>query len=131
MGRMPEQLLWVCVGSAAGGGARHLLSERASRSLGSRFPYGTLVVNLLGSFVIAVLMFAGAEKEMLSPTVRIALTTGLMGGFTTYSTFSYETMRAMQDGAWGTAAVNVLVTVVGCLVACLLGWVSARWAFGS
>jgi CrcB protein len=127
---MPE-LLWVCLGSAAGGGARHLISEWSLRSLGPAFPYGTLAVNLVGSFLIAVLMYAGLDKELFSPTVRIALTTGLMGGFTTYSTFSYETMRAIQEGAWSTAAANVLVTVLGCLLACFLGWASARWAFGT
>ena len=121
-----ERFLWVCFGSAVGGGARYLLSGWVLQALGPAFPYGTLAVNVLGSFLLAGLMFAGVEAATMSPTVRLALTTGVMGGFTTYSTFSYETMKYLQDGAWHIAVANVLITVVGCLVACLLGWAVAR-----
>jgi len=67
----------------------------------------------------------------MPPNVRIALTTGAMGGFTTYSTFSYETLRYLQDGQWATATVNVTVTVIGCLVACWLGWMGTRSLLGA
>lgn len=93
-------------------------------------PYGTLAVNAIGSFVLAALMFAGVEASAMSPAARLALTTGVMGRFTTYSTFSYETMRLVQDGSPLLAAVNVAVTVVGCLAASLLGWATARWLLG-
>jgi len=126
-----ERLLWICLGSAVGGGARYLVSGWAIKALGSAFPYGTLAVNFVGSFLLAALMFAGLEAGAMSPTLRLALTTGMMGGFTTYSTFSYETMRYLQAGAWGIAIANVLVTVLTCLVACLLGWSVARWWFGA
>jgi len=125
------RFLWICLGSAIGGGARYLVSGWAAKVFGSAFPYGTLAVNFLGSFLLAALMFAGLEAAAMPPTLRVALTTGMMGGFTTYSTFSYETMRYLQDGAWGIAVANVLVTVVACLVACLLGWAGARWWFGA
>lgn len=125
-----ERLLWVCLGSAVGGGARYLVSGWAAEALGAAFPYGTLAVNFLGSFLLASLMFAGLEAAVISPTLRLALTTGMMGGFTTYSTFSYETMRYLQDGAWAIAIANVLVTIVGCLAACMLGWAAAKWWFG-
>ncbi|HET6611200.1 MAG TPA: fluoride efflux transporter CrcB [Kofleriaceae bacterium] len=125
-----ERFLWICIGSAAGGGARYLVSEWAAKALGSAFPYGTLAVNFVGSFFLAGLMFAGLEAAAMPPTLRLALTTGVMGGFTTYSTFSYETMRYVQEGAWGIAITNVAITVVGCLVACLLGWASAKWWLG-
>jgi CrcB protein len=124
------QLFWICLGSAAGGGARHLVSGWALRALGPGFPHGTLIVNVAGSFLIAVVMFAGVERGVISPTLRLALTTGVLGGFTTYSSFSYETMRSMQEGAWGVAAANVAITTVACLAACLLGWAAARWALG-
>lgn len=126
-----ERFLWVCFGSAVGGGARYLVSGWALKALGTAFPYGTLAVNLLGSLLLAALMFAGAEVAAMPPNLRIALTTGVMGGFTTYSTFSYETMRNLQDGAWTTAIINVGVTVVGCLVASWLGWMGARWLLGA
>ena len=126
-----ERLLLVCLGSALGGGARYLISGWMLKALGPAFPYGTLAVNLLGSFLLASVMFVGVEASMLSPNLRLAVTTGVLGCFTTYSTFSYETLRYLQDGAWAIAVANILVTVIGCLVACLLGWAGARWLFGS
>lgn len=125
-----DRFLWVCFGSAIGGGARYLISLWALKALGPAFPYGTLAVNLIGSFLLGGLMFAGIEAAAISPTLRIALTTGLLGGFTTYSTFSYDTMRYLQDGAWASALANVLITVVAGLGAVLLGWVGAKWLFG-
>jgi CrcB protein len=126
-----ERFFWVCIGSAAGGGARYLVSGWVLKILGPAFPDGTLAVNVLGSFLIAGLMYAGVEKAMISPTVRLTLTVGVMGGFTTFSTFSYETMKSLQDGAWGIAIANVLVSVLACLAACLLGWGSAKWLLGT
>ena len=87
------RLFWVCLGGAFGSGARYLLSGWVMEQLGPTFPCGTLAVNTIGSFLLGALMFLGIEAGALSPTVRLALTTGVMGGFTTYSTFSYETMR--------------------------------------
>src|SRR5512146_1603566 len=101
------RFLWICLGGAAGTGARYLLGGFLLRVLGAAFPYGTLAVNLIGSFLLAGLMYAGLNTQALSPTLRLALTTGVMGGFTTYSTFSYETMKYVQDGAVGMAALNV------------------------
>ena len=126
-----ERFLLVCLGSALGGGARYLVSGWAAKVFGPSFPYGTLAVNLLGSFLLAALMYAGVEASAMPPRLRIALTTGAMGGFTTYSTFSYETMRYLHDGAWMTALVNVAVTVLGCLVACWLGWAGAQRLLGT
>ena len=125
-----ERLFWVCLGGAFGSGARYLLSGWVLDRFGPAFPSGTLAVNTIGSFLLGALMFLGVEAGTLSPTLRLALTTGVMGGFTTYSTFSYETMRYLQDGAWALALLNVVVTVVGCLVACFLGWAAAHLLTG-
>ena len=124
------KFLYVCLGSAIGGGGRYLVSGWALKLFGPSFAYGTLTVNLVGSFLLAALMYAGVEAALLSPTARLMLTTGVMGGFTTYSTFSFETLKYFQEGAWGTAVANVLITVFGCLTAALLGWLSAKWLFG-
>jgi fluoride exporter len=121
------RLFWVCLGSAVGGGARHLFSTWLTERWGSGFPYGTLAVNVIGSFLIGALMFAGLEASLLSATALLALTTGVMGGFTTYSAFSYQTLKALQDGHWAGASANVVVTLLGCLLACALGWYGARW----
>lgn len=126
-----DRWLWVSLGSALGGGLRYFVSGWALKAWGPAFPYGTLIVNVIGSFLLSVLMFASIEAEALPPALRVALTTGVMGGFTTYSTFSYETMRYMQDGAWPIAVSNVLITVFGCLLASLLGWTGTKWLLGS
>jgi len=120
----------VCLGGAFGTGARYLVSGWVPKVLGAGFPYGTFAVNVVGSFLIAVLMFVGTETTAMPATTRVVLTTGVLGGFTTYSSFSYETMKLLQEGAIGLALANVGVTVIGCLVACLLGWAGARWMFG-
>lgn len=124
-------LFWVCVGGAAGSGARFLLSVWMLERFGPIFPLGTLTVNLVGSFLMGGLMFAGIRANLLPPALWLGLTTGVMGGFTTYSAFSYETMRYLQDGAWSLAAAYVGVTLLGCLLACLLGWALAQATVGT
>ena len=125
-----DRLFWICVGGAVGSGARYLVSGWAAQALGTGFPYGTLVVNVTGSFALAGIMHVGLATELLSPTLRITLATGVLGGFTTYSTFSYETFRYLQEGAIWMASLNVVVTLVACLVGCVLGFTLARAAVG-
>lgn len=126
-----ERLLLVCVGSAVGGGARYLVSGWALQVFGPAFAFGTLAVNVLGSFLLGGVMFSGVEASAMSSELRLALATGVLGGFTTYSTFSYETMRYLQDGAWLLAVTNVFVTVGSGLLACWLGWTTARGLLGA
>src|SRR5574342_305604 len=102
-----DRLAWVCLGSALGGGARYLLSLAALRLLGPSFPYGTLVVNLVGSFLLGLLMHLALETTLVSPSLRIFLTTGVLGGLTTYSTFNYETLSLASEGDWQLAVINV------------------------
>jgi CrcB protein len=116
-----ERLLWVCLGSALGGGARYLVSQAAASLLGPAFPYGTLIVNVVGSYLIGLIMHVGLNSTLISPTLRIFLTTGVMGGLTTYSTFNYETLRLAVDGDWHLGALNMAATVVVCLAAGILG----------
>jgi CrcB protein len=121
-----SRFLLVCLGGAAGTGARYLLSGWVLRAFGPAFPYGTLAVNFIGSFLLAAIVYLGVEAAVIPPTMRLVLSVGVMGGFTTYSTFSYETMGYLQDGAYAIAALNVAATVVCCLAACFLGWAAAR-----
>lgn len=125
-----NRFLWICLGGAVGTGARYLVSGWALAWLGSGFPYGTLAVNTIGSFLVGILVQAGITTPLLSPTMRLTLTTGVMGGFTTYSAFNYETVRYFQDGSWQLAAANVAATVVGCLAAGFAGVAAGRWLFG-
>ena len=125
-----NRFLWICLGGAAGTGARYLLSGWTLAALGVGFPYGTLAVNVLGSFCVGLLMQVGVATPLMSPTLRLALTTGVMGGFTTYSAFNYETMRYAQDGAWRLALGNIAVTLVACLAAGFAGLALGRSIFG-
>jgi CrcB protein len=126
-----SRLFWVCLGGALGTGARYLVSIWAPRALGASFPYGTLAVNVVGSFLLGAIMHVGLTTSLLSPTLRLVLTTGVMGGFTTYSTFNHETLEYVREGALALAALNVAATLLLCLLAGALGLVFARWWFGS
>lgn len=125
-----ERFLIVCGAGAAGCGARYLVGTWASARLGKDFPYGTLIVNVIGSFLIAlVLELALRAKEALSPNLVLGLTTGFMGGFTTYSAFNYETTAMAMGGATTRAAISVAATLVGCTLAGLAGlWLARRLA---
>jgi fluoride exporter len=123
------QFIWICVGGALGTGSRYLVGIWAARALGTAFPYGTLIVNVVGSFLISVVMVLSIDSGVIPLPVRLFLTTGFMGGFTTYSSFNYETLRLLQSGAFGAAATNVLATLLACAAAGLLGLVVASRFF--
>jgi len=116
--------LWIGLGGAVGSMARYHLDGWCQQRFGTAFPYGTLAVNVIGSFLLVLLMHVGLRTDLVPPTVRIALATGVLGGFTTYSTFNYETFWYFQNGAWGIGAANMLAAVLGCLIAAFLGWVA-------
>jgi CrcB protein len=118
------RFLLVCAGGALGSGARYLVSTLAARALGADFPRGTILVNVTGSFVLAFLF--ALPGQTLSAEARLFLGAGLMGGYTTYSSFNYETLALLEQGTMGLALANVLVTVSACLVAGLLGLALGR-----
>jgi len=124
------RLVLISLGGAVGTAARYLLSAWLLRTLGPAFPYGTLAVNVIGSFLLGVIMQAGLDTTVLSPTARVVLGTGVMGGFTTYSTFNYETLQYLQEGAWAMASLNVATTLLVCLAAGALGVAVARGLLG-
>ena len=104
---------------------RYLVTLAASAALGPGFPWGTLAVNLVGAFFIGLVQeLAGAR--VLSESNRLLLGAGVMGGLTTYSTFSFETVRLVQAGAWRAAGLNVIVTTVLCLALCAAGIAAGR-----
>ena len=124
-----ERFLWICLGGAAGSGARYLVALWAGQRFGSSFPYGTLIVNLAGCFAIAAVMHTAATLSW-SPTLRSAITIGFIGGLTTYSSFNYETSRLLEEGAAGAAFFNVAATLIGAFAAGWLGVLSARLVVG-
>ncbi len=124
------RFLLVCLGGAIGTAARYLTAMWAPTVLGTAFPYGTLIVNCVGSFLIAFIMHAAGSTDLINPNLRAMLTTGVMGGFTTYSTFNYETSEYLREGAWLIATANIFLTVGICLVAGFAGLAVARLMFG-
>lgn len=126
-----ERLLWISLGGAVGTGGRYLIDAWISRMVDSGFPAGTFTVNLLGSFLLALLMYTAADADGLSTTTFMALTTGAMGGFTTYSTFSYETMELLTDGAWGMAATYVAATLLVCLAGSFGGFAVGKYVLSA
>jgi fluoride exporter len=120
------RLLLICLGGAVGTAARYGVGGLSLRWWGTEFPYGTLVVNVTGSFLIGVIQQVAWSTLAIPETLRLVLTVGVMGGFTTYSSFSYETLRLVEAGLWLRAAANVVLTTVLCLAACALGLVFGR-----
>jgi CrcB protein len=120
-----EALIFLAVasGSALGGVARYALSGIVARSFGETFPWGTLIVNVLGSLLIGfVATITGPDGRLLvSPVARQFWIPGIFGGFTTFSAFSLQTLSLAQDGEWTRAGANVVLSVVVCLVAVWLG----------
>lgn len=119
------RLLLICLGGACGTAARYGVGIAAARWLGVDFPYGTLIVNVAGSFLIGVIHELALSTTAIPETLRLVLAVGVMGGFTTYSAFSYETVRLAERGT-AAAALNVLLTMGLCLGGCALGLVLGR-----
>jgi CrcB protein len=121
-----ERLIWVCLGGALGTGTRYLVGVWAGQRFGAEFPYGTLIVNIVGCFLIATIMQTALNVATFSPNLRLGLTAGFMGGLTTYSSFAYETTKLAEDGARRSAALNFGVTTVACFAAVVLGLALGR-----
>lgn len=116
-----KSLLLVSLGGAAGSAARWAVATWALAAFGPSFPRGTLAVNLAGSFLLAVLMTAATVSEAVTPDLRLLLGAGVLGGFTTYSSFNWEVIALARDGRVGAAALYALLTFAACLAAGLAG----------
>ena len=125
-----SRFFWICLGGAVGTGARYALSGWILDALGIGFPYGTLAVNLIGSFLLSGIMHVALATDWIAPVLRLALTTGFLGGLTTYSTFNYETLQYLQAGAWLYGFWNIAVTVIACLAGGVAGLWMARLVIG-
>jgi fluoride exporter len=114
--------LIVAFGSGIGGMLRYFATDLVQKYLSSLFPYGTLTVNVVGSFIIGFVLFYLDSLKLISSEMRLFLTVGLCGGLTTFSTFSYETIKLIQDSEYLLAGTNVLLNV---LVTLLAVWLAA------
>jgi CrcB protein len=119
--------VWIALGSALGGVARYACSGLAARLIGETFPWGTLIVNVTGSFVIGFVATLSEPdgRYYLSSTARQFLMTGICGGYTTFSSFSLQTLNLVRDGEWLPAGANIVGSVVLCLAAVWLGHILA------
>ena len=119
-------LLLVMVGGGLGSGARYLIGRWAIESFGTQFPYGTVLINLVGCFGLGFVAQLSAAGAMTLET-RTVLAVGLLGGFTTYSSFSHETLTLLGSGAVASATMNMVATIAGGLAAGLLGMLAGRF----
>jgi CrcB protein len=122
-----EIALAVAVCGGLGCLSRYFISGWVYALLGRDFPYGTFVVNICGAFIIGLLMEFGIRSTLIPPTLRIGITVGFLGGLTTFSTFSYETFRLLEEGNFVTASVNVFLSVLTCLLFTWAGITAARY----
>ncbi len=119
--------LLVFLGGGLGATARYWLQGIVHRFTGSEFPYGTLTVNVLGCLCIGVFMSVFEERFVVSPALRVFLTIGILGGFTTFSSFSFETLALLRDGEIMLGFANVALSVVTCLGATWCGLVIGKF----
>jgi CrcB protein len=120
--------VWIAIGSALGGMARHWCTMVATAWLGARFPWGTLFINILGSFVIGFFFALTGPEGRFDETplnARLFVMTGICGGYTTFSAFSLQTLSLFQEGAWGRGGAYILASVVLCLIAVWAGYALA------
>ena len=119
--------LWIGLGSALGGMGRYWCTEAMTRAYGTSFPWGTIFVNVSGSLVIGILatVFEPEGRLFSSPNARVFLMIGICGGYTTFSSFSLETMNLLRDGHWLWAGANVAGSVLLCVTAVWIGHLGA------
>lgn len=123
----PVIACWVALGAALGGVARYWFSGIAAIWFGETFPWGTIIINVVGSFLIGLIATSTGpdSRFMVSAAARQFMMMGVMGGFTTFSSFSLQTLRLAQDGDFLKAGLNVVLSVVACLVMVWAGHVLA------
>ena len=124
--RTVSDLLVISLGAIFGANARWIISRFAAKILGPVFPYGTLFINVVGSFIVGFFMIWSTERVLLDPRWRLFIVVGFCGAFTTFSSFSYETMAYFEQGQWALLFTNFLSNNLLCLGAALAGMALAR-----
>jgi fluoride exporter len=124
--RSVMRAIWIGVAGFFGAVSRYWLDGWISRLTGGGFPWGTFVVNMTGCFLIGALTALLTERLLPHPTIRIAVTVGFLGAYTTFSTFAYESLRQIQDGAVGMALANIGASVIVGIIAAWIGVMVGR-----
>lgn len=118
--------LAISLGAIVGANARYWISRSALRWLGPAFPYGTLAINVLGSFILGFFMIWSTQRVMVDPRWRLLIAVGFCGGFTTFSSYAFESMALMEQGQWMLMTSNIVSNNLLCLAAVLAGMALAR-----
>lgn len=117
---------YVMAGAALGGLLRYVVADLVQRNAKIIFPLGTLSVNVIGSFLLGFIIFFLGEREIISAEMRLFLTVGICGGFTTFSTFSYETLALLQESEFLYASLNIVLNIVLSLIAIYLAYLLSK-----
>lgn len=118
--------LWIALGAIVGASARYFLSGFVARSYSATFPYGTLLINLTGSFVLGFFLIYSSERVLLDPRWRLLVAVGFCGSYTTFSSYAFESFALMEQGQWLMMSINILLSNAFCLAAVLAGAALAR-----
>ena len=121
-----SKLLVVALGGGLGASTRYLVANYAAQKLGVTFPYGTLIVNVTGCFIIGLFMTLTTEKFIVSPYLRLLVSVGFLGGLTTFSSYSYETFKLLEEASYLLAFYNILTNLIIGFFATYLGIATAR-----
>ena len=121
-----ERIFFISLGAILGANARYLVSLWAVERLGATFPYGTVIVNISGCFLIGLLNGLVENGLVISPNVRLGLSVGFLGAYTTFSSFGLESINLLRNGSTGASLMNIALSLAGGLVAVVLGLYCAR-----
>lgn len=119
-----EKFLWISIGAVFGANLRYWVADWAANRWGGDFPYGTFLINMTGSFILGMVVVLITDHYIIDPRLRILITVGLLGSFTTFSTYTYESIALIQQGQWWLGLVNLLgSSLLGGLSALLGIWI--------
>jgi fluoride exporter len=121
-----KDMLVISLGAIFGANARWIISRSLAKAISPWFPYGTLVINVSGSFIVGFFMIWATERALLDPRWRLLIVVGFCGAYTTFSSFAYETMALFEQGQWVLMATNFVSNNLLCLIAALGGMALAR-----
>jgi CrcB protein len=121
-----KNFLAISVAAIVGANLRYLLSRLAARELGPIFPYGTLFINIVGSFIVGFFVIWTTERVLIDPRWRLLVVIGFCGSFTTFSSYAFETMAYFEQGQWALMIANILSNNILCLAGALAGMGAAR-----
>ena len=119
--------IWIVLGAIVGASARYFLSGYVAKSLASAFPYGTLLINISGSFLLGFFLVLTSERLLVDTRWRLLIAVGFCGSYTTFSSYAFETFALFEQGQWLLVAWNVVASNLFCLASVVAGAALARW----